>query len=64
MVVATDTVDVVTDTEDVAFNELKKLSLHTFVKRKQVASFNSLKTSCDGKSIVLRKLISLRMQQS
>ena len=47
-----------TDTVDAVFNELKKqlstFLLHTFVKRKQAASFDSLKNSCDGKSIVLQ----------
>ena len=28
--------------------------LHSFVNRKQAASFGSLKSSCDGKSIVLQ----------
>ena len=46
------------DTMDAVFNELKKqLStclLHTFVKIEQAASFDSLKNSCDGKSIVLQ----------
>ena len=49
---------VVTDTVDAVFNELKKqlstFLLHTYVKRKQAALFDSLKTSCDGKSIVLQ----------
>ena len=49
---------VMTDTVDAVFNELKKqlsiFLLHTFVKRKQAASFDSLKNSCDGKSIVLQ----------
>ena len=49
---------VVTDTMDTIFNELKKqpstFLLHTFVKRNQAASFNSLKTSCNGQSIVLQ----------
>ena len=49
---------VVTDTVDAVFNELKKqlstFLLHTYVKRKQAASFDSLKTSCDGISIVLQ----------
>ena len=44
------------DTVDTIFNELnKQLSnflLHTFVKRKQVTSFRSLKETCDDKSIV------------
>ena len=48
---------VMTDTVDAIFNELKKqlstFLLHTFVKRKQAASFDLL-NSCDGKSIVLR----------
>lgn len=47
-----------TDTVDAVFNELKKqlstFLLHTYVKRKQAASFDSLKNSCDGKSIVLQ----------
>ena len=47
-----------TDTVDAFLNELnKQLStflLHTFVKRQQAASFDSLKNSCDGKSIVLQ----------
>lgn len=33
--------------------QLSTFLLHTYVKRKQAASFDSLKTSCDGKSIVL-----------
>ena len=45
-------------TVDAIFNELKKqlstFLLHTFVKRKQAASFDFLKKSCDGKSIVLQ----------
>ena len=49
---------IMTDTVHAVFNELKKqlstFLLHTFVKRKQAASFDSLKTSCDGKSIVLQ----------
>ena len=49
---------VMTDTVDAIFNELKKqlntFLLHTFVKRNQAASFDSLKKSCDGKSIVLQ----------
>ena len=49
---------VITDTVDAVFNELKKqlstFLLHTFVKREQAASFDSLKNSCDGKSIVLQ----------
>ena len=49
---------VVTDTVDTIFNELKKqlsaFLLHTFVKRNQAASFDSLKTFCNGQSIVLQ----------
>ena len=49
---------VATDTVDNIFNELiKQLNtflLHTFVKRKQAAAFNSLKSSSDGISIVLQ----------
>ena len=49
---------VLTDAVDAVFNELKKqlstFLLHSFVKRKQAASFDSLKSSCDGKSIVLQ----------
>ena len=49
---------VMTDAVDAIFNELKKqlstFLLHTFVKRKQAASFDSLKNSCDSKSIVLQ----------
>ena len=47
---------VATDTVDNIFNELKKqlntFLLHTFVKREQAATFNSLKSSSDGISIV------------
>ena len=43
--------------EDV-FDELKQqlnpFLLHTYVKRKQATSFDSLKSSCDGKSVVLQ----------
>ena len=46
------------DTADAIFDELKKqlstFLLHTFVKREQAASFESLKNSCDGQSIVLQ----------
>lgn len=49
---------VMTDTEGAIFNELKKqlntFLRHTFVKRKQAASFDSLKNSCYGKFIVLQ----------
>ena len=49
---------VATDTVDIIFNELKKqlntFLLHTFVKREQAATFNSLKSSSDGISIVLQ----------
>ncbi len=47
-----------TDTVDTVFNELKtQLSAflhHTFVKREQAAAFDSLKSLCDSKSIVLQ----------
>ena len=45
-----------TDTVNAVFNELKKqLSSYLFTfKRKQAASFDFLKTSCDGQSIVLQ----------
>ena len=46
------------DTVDMIFNELKKqlntFLLHTFVKRERAATFNSLKSSSDGISIVLQ----------
>ena len=46
------------DTVDIIFNELKKqlntFLLHTFVKRERAATFNSLKSSSDGISIVLQ----------
>ena len=46
------------DTVDNIFIELKKqldnFLLHTFVKRKQAATFDSLKAACNGKSIVLQ----------
>ena len=46
------------DTVDNIFIELKKqldnFLPHTFVKRKQAATFDSLKAACDGKSIVLQ----------
>ena len=49
---------VAADTVDNIFNELKKqlntFLLHTFVKREQDATFNSLKSSSDGISIVLQ----------
>ena len=49
---------VATDTDDSIFNELKKqlntLILYTFVKRERAATFNSLKSSSDGISIVLQ----------
>ena len=49
---------VATGTVDNIFNELKKqlntFLLHTFVKREQAATFNSLKSSSDGISIVLQ----------
>ena len=49
---------VATYTVDIIFNELKKqlntFLLHTFVKRERVATFNSLKSSSDGISIVLQ----------
>ena len=49
---------VAVDTVDTVFNELKKqlgtFLLHIFVKRKQAASFDTLKKSCDGKSIVFQ----------
>ena len=47
-----------TDTVEKIFDELKKqlnpFLLHTHVKRKQAASFDHLKSSCDGTSIVLQ----------
>ena len=49
---------VMTDTVDAVYNELKKqlttFLLHTFVKRNQAALFDSMKNSCDDKSIVLQ----------
>ena len=49
---------VATDTVDNIFNELKKqlntFLLHTFVKREHAVTFNSLKSSSDGISIVLQ----------
>ena len=49
---------VATDTVDNIFNVLKKaveyILLHTFVKREQAATFNSLKSSSDGISMVLQ----------
>ena len=49
---------VATDTVDSIFNELKKqlntFLLYTFVKRERAATFNSLKSSSDGISIVLQ----------
>ena len=44
---------VMTDTVELK-KQLSTFLLHTFVKRKQAASFDSLKNSCDGKSIVLQ----------
>ena len=49
---------VLTHTVDATFCELKKhlstFLLHTFVKREQAASFDSLNKTCDGKSIVFQ----------
>ena len=50
-IVATDTVDNIFNE---LINQLNTFLLHTFVKRKQAAAFNSLKSSSDGISIVLQ----------
>ena len=51
-------IEKIADTVDIIFNELKKqlntFLLHTFVKRERAATFNSLKSSSDGISIVLQ----------
>ena len=47
-----------TDTVDAIFGELQKqlgtFLVHNLVKRRQAASFDALKSSCNGKSIVLQ----------